>query len=248
MPRRSPRWIQATSTRPSASVPPCTASRARWRPRSRRCARRSRPTTGTMPAGSGATRAMAQDLERRLLGLPGIGEMKAKSLIAVLGKRFGVRPPGYDDGRADLADPRRRGLGRGPRHLPGRQARPQGRACGPPRTADRPACGRPGPPCAPARPAHRHHDDRPANGSPAADRDRVPQLRRPPVHHRARRAPIGPARGCSTSRRTRISRSTSRAPRRPTSRRRRGSSPTRRNDAPCSPRSSGSGPARTSRR
>jgi uncharacterized HhH-GPD family protein len=37
------------------------------------------------------------DLERRLLGLPGIGEMKAKSLIAVLGKRFGVRPPGYDD-------------------------------------------------------------------------------------------------------------------------------------------------------
>ena len=37
------------------------------------------------------------DLERRLLGLPGIGEMKAKSLIAVLGNRFGVRPPGYED-------------------------------------------------------------------------------------------------------------------------------------------------------
>ena len=36
------------------------------------------------------------DLERRLLSLPGIGEMKAKSLIAVLGNRFGVRPPGYD--------------------------------------------------------------------------------------------------------------------------------------------------------
>ena len=35
-------------------------------------------------------------LEARLLGLPGIGEMKAKSIIAVLGKRFGVRPPGYD--------------------------------------------------------------------------------------------------------------------------------------------------------
>src|SRR5258707_1136982 len=34
------------------------------------------------------------DLEARLLGLPGIGEMKAKSIIAVLGKRFGVRPPG----------------------------------------------------------------------------------------------------------------------------------------------------------
>ena len=36
------------------------------------------------------------DLEKRLLALPGIGEMKAKSIIAVLGKRFGVRPPGYD--------------------------------------------------------------------------------------------------------------------------------------------------------
>jgi uncharacterized HhH-GPD family protein len=37
------------------------------------------------------------DLEKRLLGLPGIGAMKAKSIIAVLGNRFGVRPPGYDD-------------------------------------------------------------------------------------------------------------------------------------------------------
>jgi uncharacterized HhH-GPD family protein len=36
------------------------------------------------------------DLEKRLLALPGIGDMKAKSLIAVLGKRFGVRPSGYD--------------------------------------------------------------------------------------------------------------------------------------------------------
>jgi uncharacterized HhH-GPD family protein len=35
-------------------------------------------------------------LEARLLSLPGIGEMKAKSLIAVLGKRFGVLPPGYE--------------------------------------------------------------------------------------------------------------------------------------------------------
>jgi len=38
-----------------------------------------------------------KDLEKRLLGLPGFGEMKVKALIAVLGKRFGVRPPGYDD-------------------------------------------------------------------------------------------------------------------------------------------------------
>jgi uncharacterized HhH-GPD family protein len=37
------------------------------------------------------------DLERRLLDLPGIGPMKARSLIAILGKRFGVRPPGWED-------------------------------------------------------------------------------------------------------------------------------------------------------
>jgi uncharacterized HhH-GPD family protein len=37
------------------------------------------------------------DLERRLLDLPGIGPMKARSLIAILGKRFGVQPPGWED-------------------------------------------------------------------------------------------------------------------------------------------------------
>ena len=38
-----------------------------------------------------------EDLERRLLALPGIGKMKARSLLAILGKRFGVRPPGWED-------------------------------------------------------------------------------------------------------------------------------------------------------
>jgi uncharacterized HhH-GPD family protein len=38
-----------------------------------------------------------RDLERRLLGLPGVGAMKAKSLIAILGKRFGIKPPGWDE-------------------------------------------------------------------------------------------------------------------------------------------------------
>lgn len=37
------------------------------------------------------------ELERRLLGLPGIGPMKAGTLVAVLGKRLGVRPPGWED-------------------------------------------------------------------------------------------------------------------------------------------------------
>ncbi len=37
-----------------------------------------------------------RDLESRLLALPGIGEMKAKSLLAILGKRFGVDLPGME--------------------------------------------------------------------------------------------------------------------------------------------------------
>ena len=35
-----------------------------------------------------------RDLEARLLELPGIGPMKAKSILAVLGKRYGVSLPG----------------------------------------------------------------------------------------------------------------------------------------------------------
>jgi uncharacterized HhH-GPD family protein len=39
----------------------------------------------------------AHDLERRLLRLPGIGPMKAKTLLAILGKRFGIKPAGWDE-------------------------------------------------------------------------------------------------------------------------------------------------------
>jgi uncharacterized HhH-GPD family protein len=38
-----------------------------------------------------------RDLEQRLLELPGIGPTKARSLIAILGKRFGIMPPGWED-------------------------------------------------------------------------------------------------------------------------------------------------------
>jgi len=37
------------------------------------------------------------DLEKRLLALPGIGEMKAKALLAILGRRFGVELDGLDE-------------------------------------------------------------------------------------------------------------------------------------------------------
>jgi uncharacterized HhH-GPD family protein len=41
--------------------------------------------------------ADGRDLERRLLDLPGIGPMKARSLIAILGKQYGVRPSGWEE-------------------------------------------------------------------------------------------------------------------------------------------------------
>ena len=36
------------------------------------------------------------DLDARLRALPGIGEMKARTLVGLLAKRFGVRPPGWE--------------------------------------------------------------------------------------------------------------------------------------------------------
>lgn len=38
-----------------------------------------------------------KDLERRIAALPGFGEMKVKSLIAVLGKRLEAAPAGWED-------------------------------------------------------------------------------------------------------------------------------------------------------
>jgi uncharacterized HhH-GPD family protein len=38
-----------------------------------------------------------KELKARLLGLPGIGEMKAATLVAILTRRFGVQPPGWQD-------------------------------------------------------------------------------------------------------------------------------------------------------
>jgi uncharacterized HhH-GPD family protein len=37
-----------------------------------------------------------KDLETRLLGLPGFGPMKARTVLAIVVKRFGVKPPGWE--------------------------------------------------------------------------------------------------------------------------------------------------------
>ena len=87
--------------RPRRGLPRATGApplpRRDGRARSRRCARAIADDYGNDAARVWTEAATGKDLETRLLGLPGIGEMKAKSLIAILGKRFGVRPPGYDD-------------------------------------------------------------------------------------------------------------------------------------------------------
>ncbi|HWL42899.1 MAG TPA: HhH-GPD-type base excision DNA repair protein [Ilumatobacter sp.] len=44
------------------------------------------------------------DLKRRLLALPGFGNEKAMILVAVLAKRFGVRPPGWEAAAGPFAD------------------------------------------------------------------------------------------------------------------------------------------------
>ena len=38
-----------------------------------------------------------RDLQRRIAALPGFGDMKVRSLTAVLAKQLGVRPPGIDE-------------------------------------------------------------------------------------------------------------------------------------------------------
>ena len=40
--------------------------------------------------------ADAKDLYKRLIALPGIGEMKAGTIVALLGKRYGIRPAGWE--------------------------------------------------------------------------------------------------------------------------------------------------------
>ena len=39
----------------------------------------------------------AHDLHKRLIALPGIGEMKAGTILALLGKRYGIKPAGWDE-------------------------------------------------------------------------------------------------------------------------------------------------------
>lgn len=50
------------------------------------------------------------ELLRRLRALPGFGDEKARIFLAVLGKRLGVRPPGWEEAAAPFSDERRRSV------------------------------------------------------------------------------------------------------------------------------------------
>ena len=45
--------------------------------------------------------ATGKELARNIKGLPGFGEMKVKITVAVLAKKFGVKPPGWEAEAAD---------------------------------------------------------------------------------------------------------------------------------------------------
>jgi uncharacterized HhH-GPD family protein len=51
-----------------------------------------------------------KDLLKRVGALPGFGEQKAKIFVALLGKQFGVRPPGWEEAAGDYASPGRRSV------------------------------------------------------------------------------------------------------------------------------------------
>ena len=50
------------------------------------------------------------ELLRRLKALPGFGDEKARIFLAVLAKRLGVRPPGWEKAAAPFSDDRRRSV------------------------------------------------------------------------------------------------------------------------------------------
>jgi uncharacterized HhH-GPD family protein len=54
--------------------------------------------------------ASGQELVARLEALPGFGREKARIFAAVLGKRLGVRPPGWEEAAAPFTDDQRRSV------------------------------------------------------------------------------------------------------------------------------------------
>ena len=95
MRRASRRWTRRRSTPSSARRRRSTASRATW-PRGPGPVRRHRDDYGGDAARVWTEAADGRDLDARLFALPGFGEMKAGYAHRAAGKRFGVRPAGWE--------------------------------------------------------------------------------------------------------------------------------------------------------
>jgi uncharacterized HhH-GPD family protein len=54
--------------------------------------------------------ADGQELFRRVRALPGFGDQKSEIFVALLGKQFGVRPPGWEEAAGDYAAAGRRSV------------------------------------------------------------------------------------------------------------------------------------------
>ena len=100
--------------------PRSTASRARWRSACRSSQPSSRRSTAAGRSVCGRDATDSAELRRRISSLPGFGEMKIKSLSAVLAKRFGVEVA--QELGAEPSDARRRRLGAGARGVSGEEA------------------------------------------------------------------------------------------------------------------------------
>lgn len=51
-----------------------------------------------------------KELRRRLLALPGFGSEKARIFLALLAKRFGIRPQGWEEAAAPFSDDKKRSV------------------------------------------------------------------------------------------------------------------------------------------
>ena len=82
--------LQGTRRRSTDSPAPWPSAFASWRPTS--------PNTYDGDAARLWTDASdARDLKRRIAALPGFGQMKVASLFAVLTKRLGIHPAGWEE-------------------------------------------------------------------------------------------------------------------------------------------------------
>ena len=61
----------------------------------------SSSTTTAGPTASGTACATGDELLARVVALPGFGKAKARIFVGLLGKRLGVRPPGWEAVAAD---------------------------------------------------------------------------------------------------------------------------------------------------